>query len=278
MGVMAPQAEQRAVRRRITVQRDITDNVIDLSAVKKIGDALQADAEVRSGPAAELSLPTERHLIDRWKRHGDRNALHRLVMTMQPFLRSVARRHGRRAGIEGDLINEGVMAVIAALHRYEPVDDTRFISFAWRRIVSAMSLARQRTERIVDRPCEKSGRSRASGRRDIPGDGSHSSIDEMDESVLQSEAANPERLLAEAERNRDLAKVVARAIEELTKFERELIMRRLEERCLVTVADRHGVPEDLARRIEARALQKMRMNLIRSGYSGVNTGQGCWQD
>lgn len=245
--------------------------ILDFSLAKNISATLASASDASGRSAVELSLPTERQLIERWKTARDPDALLRLIMTMQRFLKKVARKHGAARGVEQDLIHEGVLAIIVALERYEPVEDSRLLSFVWRRVVSAMSMGRQRVERIVDRPQERPRRPH-DGRLapGPPGTGSHSSIEDVDEAVLSTRASDPEQVLLAAEKSGELVSLITRAIEGLSGFERELIVCRLEEGSLEEVAGRHGATAELARKTEARALQKMRMSLMMSGYAGMN--------
>lgn len=245
--------------------------ILDFSLAKNISATLASASDASGRSAVELSLPTERQLIERWKTARDPDALLRLIMTMQRFLKKVARKHGAARGVEQDLIHEGVLAIIVALERYEPVEDSRLLSFVWRRVVSAMSMGRQRVERIVDRPQERPRRPH-DGRLapGPPGTGSHSSIEDVDEAVLSTRASDPEQVLLAAEKSGELVSLITRAIEGLSDFERELIVCRLEEGSLEEVAGRHGATAELARKTEARALQKMRMSLMMSGYAGMN--------
>lgn len=245
--------------------------ILDFSLAKNISATLASTSEASVRSAVELSLPTERQLIERWKTARDSDALLRLIMTMQRFLKKVARKHGAARGVEQDLIHEGVLAIIVALERYEPVEDSRLLSFVWRRVVSAMSVGRQRVERIVDRPQERPRRPH-DGRLapGPPGTGSHSSIEDVDEAVLSTSSSDPEQILLASEKSGELVSLITRAIEGLSSFERELIVCRLEEGSLEEVAGRHGATAELARKTEARALQKMRMSLMMSGYAGMN--------
>lgn len=258
-------------RTRASSAQHQSADILDFRVAKTISDAVAARGTGTYPPAVELSLPTERELIERWKATRDRQALLRLVMTMQPFLKKVARKHGAARGIEQDLIHDGVVAIILALERYQPVEDCRLLSFVWRRIMTAMSLGRQSVERIVDRPQEKPRRRKegATSSSTPPTSGSHSSIDDIDETILSTRADDPERVLLQAERDGELVSVISGAIKGLTNFERELIICRLEEGDFDEVAARHGATPELARKTETRALQKMRMSLMMNGYAGV---------
>lgn len=264
-------APARLLRTNADGSKPRTAEILDFRVAKNISDTIAAASAATTHTAIELSLPTERELIERWKSERDAEALLRLIMTMHRFLKNVARKHGASKGVEQDLIHEGVVAIIIALDRYEPVEDSRLLSFVWRRVVSAMSLGRQRIERIVDRPQEKPRRAR-DGRltSSPPGSGSHSSIEDVDEAVLSTRASDPEQVLLAAEKNGKLVSLITSAIEGLSSFERELIICRLEDASLEDVALRHGATAELARKTEARALQKMRMSLMMSGYAGMN--------
>lgn len=226
------------------------------------------DARSRHGQVT-LSLPTERELVRRWQQHGDRQALLRLIMTLRPFLTRIARRHGKSGAIEQDLIHEGIVAIIKGLEKYQPRDEIRLVSAVWRRVVTAMNLGRLRTERVIDAPLDRT--IHAHRERCIPSPAyRHSSIEDVEESVLSDVAADPEHVALcedDAKRNRETLML---AMNGLTELERQIIDGRLRESGLEELSEQLGLPASRVKDAESHALQKMRMRLVSLGYSGLN--------
>jgi RNA polymerase sigma-32 factor len=120
-------------------------------------DALETYlAEARRFP--RLSAEEERELAERVYRVRDRSAARRLVLHHLWLVVAVAREYRRMAIDLLDLIQEGSLGLLEAVHRFDPFQGTRFATYAryWiRAYILRYLLANQR---IVDLGRTRAGR------------------------------------------------------------------------------------------------------------------------
>ena len=73
---------------------------------------------------------TDRLLLLRWQRHGDRAARDELVRRLMPLVRRIARRYRRRDEPIDDLVQVAMMGLVKAIDRFDPERHTAFTAFA----------------------------------------------------------------------------------------------------------------------------------------------------
>ncbi len=86
---------------------------------------------------ARLDEDKVRELWERYKNHGDRAARDRLILAYSPLVKYVAGRmgNGLPAHIEeADLISYGLLGLIGAVERFDPVREIKFETYAISRI------------------------------------------------------------------------------------------------------------------------------------------------
>jgi RNA polymerase primary sigma factor len=105
----------------------------------------------------ELITPEDEVVLARRIRHGDRDALAKLVKANLRFVVSVAKQYQNQGMSLPDLINEGNLGLMKAAQRFDETRGFKFISYAvwWIRQAILQSLAEQ--ARIVRLPVNKIG-------------------------------------------------------------------------------------------------------------------------
>jgi RNA polymerase primary sigma factor len=105
----------------------------------------------------ELISPEDEVILARRIRHGDRDALAKLVKANLRFVVSVAKQYQNQGMSLPDLINEGNLGLMKAAQRFDETRGFKFISYAvwWIRQAILQSLAEQ--ARIVRLPVNKIG-------------------------------------------------------------------------------------------------------------------------
>jgi RNA polymerase sigma factor FliA len=91
---------------------------------------------------ARLSAAEVRSLMGAWRRNGDVSARDRLVLAHMPIARFVAGRKGRElpphCDVE-DLASCAAIALLEAVERFDPSRGASFDQYAWRRVTGAVT-------------------------------------------------------------------------------------------------------------------------------------------
>ncbi len=101
----------------------------------------------RLSPAEETSL---------WERFslGDEDARERLVLAYRPLVFWIARKFGVPSFTLGDLVQEGMMALLKSMESYDPHKGIRFSTYGFYRIRGSMVNYLQRVEAKAPLPME----------------------------------------------------------------------------------------------------------------------------
>ncbi len=97
-----------------------------------VTDILDDEDDELAGGGRIQYLPRERQfeLARRWHEHGDRNALHELVMWHVPLAENTARKYAGYGLPVDDLTQEAMFGLIKAAERFDPKKDIRFGTYA----------------------------------------------------------------------------------------------------------------------------------------------------
>jgi len=240
--------------------------------------------ELQEDDAAEdamLTLKNERSLISLWQEKRDPSSLERLISAYRPFLFRLAREKARNATIREDLINQGVVAIMESLDDYRPLGDIRFLSYARKAISAAMTEARHAIDFTIRIPRKKL---RAALAGELPHDEAQrvvlltqsSSIEDLIEDSLAVQAPGNEERIDASTAQQEIGIIISEAMSSLSDLERACIERwkdrggdpgEFREFC-----SRWSISESHAKKIESRALQRLRMSIIAKGFSfdGLN--------
>jgi len=232
------------------------------SVVRSHPDALSAHFE-RIGRTTTLDRQTERELARRWQEDGDRKAADTLVLSHLRLVVKVARRY-RHYGIPlDDLISEGQIGLVVAVHRFDLAREKRLMTYAtfWIHAYVQRYVAKNRS--IV-------GRSRGASRKLDGGDVAnlHSepfpcdrSLDEpvrrdggvsRVDALADTSATADERLIAAAY-GQERAAEIARVLKRLSRAERLLVEDHFMEGLpLAAVARRLGMSRKHLGRLASR--------------------------
>jgi RNA polymerase sigma-32 factor len=246
-----------------------------------------------------LENDEERRLIASF-RTGSSAALHHLVHSHMPLVRSIARRYRGQARHDDDLIAEGRLGLLQAAQRFEPERGVRFAVYAawWvRAFVRRYALDNRR---IVRAPSTRMGRKLASklpstmqklrqtAGREVSDEELAGVLEAPVEEVssvrlalstpdlmLDDEAsrigslvdpgASPEQEAAEREQLRRVRERIAHALEFLSTREREIVVRRYlddDGATLATLGAHLGISRERVRQLESRARDKLREHLV----------------
>lgn len=217
--------------------------------------------------AMPTALRQERDLIAAWQSHCDHRALQQLLARLLPRIRAFARQYSRE--LAEDLTMEGVVAVIEVLRRYQPQGEVPFIAYATPALRGAMLRAFAAQSGIVSMP-ERHLRDALAGRL-----GRHAAetvrqslqAESFDEFTTDAVADTPEDTALRQERLARMRAALANALAALEKAERHLVVHHIlkEDKPLEALAQDLKLPLSRLRRIEGRALHKMRNRLMTEG-------------
>ncbi|AKF08513.1 sigma-70 family RNA polymerase sigma factor [Sandaracinus amylolyticus] len=261
-------------------------------------------AQLRRTAAAAPMLGAEVELeyLRRIQAHDDGRALRALLDAHLRLVVATAARFARSGVSVAELVAEGNLGLVEAARRFDAGKGTRFSTYAawWvrarisrfamgnRRIVAAPSTRNARKllagMRSVERALQQASGERPSremiaavtgtsaedvamvesalSARDVsvgPSDEDGSSVE------LGANDPSPEQAIAEAEECERRERVVALALAQLDRREREVVQRRILEDDAETLADigrMLGLSRERVRQIEARAKRKLRAVLV----------------
>lgn len=220
-----------------------------------------------SAPSSDTALDRERSRLLAWQNGHDAAGIDEILRACRPRIAAMARRISSEHA--EDLAAEGMLALMRAARRWQPVGDLPFISYGGIAARHAMVSALQRLRSGLSVP-ERHLRDVMSGR-----DGSEDAdalrvlmVGEVfDEAMAPASPAAEDEALRR-ERHALSRRLLAEALRGLGAEERRLVVEhRLHERSdIASLARRLGISPLRARQLEERALQKMRNALLRGGH------------
>ena len=228
------------------------------------------------------ALPEDAAWIAEWCETGSRSALDRLLRANAGRVGAMARAWSRGTSMQDDLVSEGMLALIDCLGGYVPRKNIPFFAYARPFVQAAMRRTFYREKSIVAVPMHHVRILREGG-------GS-----ELDRAFFQA-AINPERLDAPdapqigAECDSGEATMIRTETEGLRGRALEAALAALPERdrlfierrrvgiagSVTDLACRLGVSKAQALQIEARALSRLKTQLIRRGVTSASVEGGA---
>ncbi len=197
-------------------------------------------------------------LLLRW-RAGDDAAGDLLVKAFLSIVDQAAARWSGRGVPRADLVQEGRLAVLVALHRYDDATATTSLSdFVAKWVRSEVKRHVMNFAGPV-RPTTSEDR-----RAFFSAAGLHSAAVELDENIA-CDAAGPEELAIERIMEANRREIVERCLELLSARERDLVRRRALAETpekLADIAAERGITRQSVHGLEASAMEKMRETLI----------------
>jgi len=85
---------------------------------------------------------------------GDEDAREKLILSYRPLVFWIARKFKVAPGLYADLVQEGMLALIKAVDRFEPERDLRFVTYGYYRIRGQMTNFLQRGEAKAPMPLD----------------------------------------------------------------------------------------------------------------------------
>ena len=228
---------------------------------------------------APQKLPNDALWIAQWRETGSRAALTRLVREHAGRMRAMARVWSRDTALQDDLLSEGTIALIACLDGYVPRENIGFFAYARPFVRAAMRRTFYQECSIVTFPLHairllQEGRASPLDHALFRG-ASHPEQLDLTELQLGGETRTGEALLIQGEVDGRRSRALEGALAALTRSDRLLVERhRGEEACsLGDLARRIGVSPMRALRFEARALARLRTQLILQGITSSEGGE-----
>ena len=101
--------------------------------------------------ARRLTASEAEALWRAWKMRGDRQARDRLILSYSPMVKYLASKKVRELPAHcelDDLVSCGLMAVVEAVDRFDPVKGASFEQYAWMRVTGAIVDELRRLDRV----------------------------------------------------------------------------------------------------------------------------------
>ena len=216
-----------------------------------------------------LTLDEERRLINTWQDTGDQNALKSLITAFYPFVARLAHEISDGSDAKPDLINDGNVALIECLSRYEPRGKTRFLSYARSFIRAAMSTSCRNIENQISIPAHSISKAKSDSPLGLGVMSSLSgSIDaSSDEAELfASDDFCPQASVSQKQTISFLRRTLEAALGQLPTDERNLMQLRLLDGQETANYDLSMSPVRV-RALEDRAMLRLRNILISQGFT-----------
>lgn len=231
-----------------------------------------------------LEADEERDAIRRWQQAGDRAALELLMCSHARQVHAQAQKWTSNPAELEDLVAEGMIGLMRAADLFDLDQDVRFATYAHWWILTCVSTALARMRSLVDIPQRTyldatkgrlTGEDRELVMQALQG---RISLDApvFDESVgqaldmLRSPEMTPEERV-EAESTAEMLRaLIEEALEELGDPDREIVLRRKLHAVPESIEDisQHlGISRDRARMVERRAMARLKLWLVRRGFS-----------
>lgn len=231
---------------------------------------------------ASLSeLPQDAVWIAQWREMGCRRALGHLLRANSGNVVAMARGWSRGMALQDDLVSEGMLALIGCLDGYVPRADVPFFAYARPFVRAAMRRAFYREGTILAVPMhhfralrEKSMSAYDEAR--LRAARNPERLDEVDGPELEADCDTAEARLIRAEAERRRRRALDAALSALSDTDRMFVERRCSSGAgsLSDLARRRGLSDAKALRMEARALARLRTQLILGGVTTADAERG----
>lgn len=229
--------------------------------------------------AAAPSLPDEARWIAEWCDTGSTAALDRLLRANAAHIRAMARVWSRDACRQDDLVSEGTIALICCLSGYGPREGVPPFAYARPFVHAAMRRCFYRDAAIVAVPLHhiralREGHGSDLDRAWLQAATRPERIDDPDAAQLGNDLESAEAVLIRHETDGAQSRALDDALSFLSETERLFIERRRagDDGCPVDLAHRAGLNQSQARKIEARALARLRTRLLMRGITSAHFG------
>lgn len=223
------------------------------------------------------ALPEDATWIAEWCETGSRRALDRLLRANAGRVGAMARAWSRGTSMQDDLVSEGMLALIGCLGGYAPRKNIAFFAYARPFVQAAMRRTFYRETSIVAVPMHhvrilREGGGSALDRAFFQAATNPERLDAPDAPEIGAECDSGETTLIRTETEGLRGRALEAALATLPERDRLFVeRRRAESACSVTdLACRLGVSKAQALKIEARALSRLKTQLIRRGVTSAN--------
>lgn len=228
-----------------------------------------------------LTIEIERDAIRRWQDEGDRSALDLLVRSHLRQVWSQARRFSSNSADLDDLVAEGTVGLMRAADSFDLELNLRFSTYAAYWVKNGVFSALSQISTVIDVP-DRVLRAARTGRQDETDTGlsllatlGTLPLDAGGEGLSLSEqipcgGITPAEMFETHSAQSGLSQLLADAIAPLDPTDQEIIKRRrlaAEPECAETVAQDLGMSAQRLKQTEARALNRLRRNLLAHGFT-----------
>lgn len=228
------------------------------------------------------ALPEDATWIAQWCKTGSRHALDRLLRANAGRVGAMARAWSRGTSLQDDLVSEGMLALIGCLDGYVPRKNIPFFAYARPFVQAAMRRTFYREKSIVAVPMHHVRVLREGGGSDLDraffqAATNPERLDAPDAPEIGAECDFGEAILIRTETEGSRGQALEAALAALPERDRLFVERhRVESADSVTdLACRLGVSKAQALQIEARALSRLKTQLIRRGVTSANAEGGA---
>ena len=231
-----------------------------------------------------LDVGEERDAILRWQQNGDRGALELLMRSHARQVYAQAQKWTSNPAELEDLVAEGMIGLMRAADLFDLTQEVRFATYSHWWVLTSVSTALARMRSLIDMP-HRTYLDATMGRltgadRDLVMQALQGriSLDApiFDEGVgqaldmLRCPDLTPEESAEAASTTAMLRDLLEDALDELGDPDREIVIRRKLHSTPETIEEisRHlGISRDRARMVERRALARLKLCLLRRGFS-----------
>ncbi len=223
------------------------------------------------------ALPEDATWVAEWCETGSRRALDRLLRANAGRVGAMARAWSRGTSMQDDLVSEGTLALIDCLGGYVPRTNTPFFAYARPFVQAAMRRTFYREKSIVAVPMHHVRILREGGGSELDRAFFHAAtnperLDAPDAPEIGADSDSCEASLIRTETEGLRGRALEAALAALPERDRLFVERRRVESAdsVTDLASRLGVSKAQAIKIEARALSRLKTQLIRHGVTSAN--------
>lgn len=229
------------------------------------------------GPSVAPALPDESSWIAEWCQAGCTTALDRLLRANSLAIRAMARGWSRDAHRQDDLVSEGTIALIACLDGYRPHEGVPFFAYARPFVRAAMRRCYYLDAAIVAVPLHhiralREGRGSNLDRALVRAATHPEPLDGPEAAPLGDDLETAEAALIRHESDSARRLLLEEALSSLSESEQLCIRRRAGSDGGPEGTQRTGLNQTQNRKIEARALARLRAQLILRGVTSASMG------